>query len=95
MFLKHAIHYLLQKNHNNPYDPEYFLNYFCQNNSNFDFIKGAQCCSQDFNRTLIRNINNECINDNKNNNVYSNFKFIFNVMIIQNMKNLIIIINVY
>ena len=41
------------------YDPTTFINNFCSNNS--DFIRGTQCCSQNFIRTLIRNINNDYI----------------------------------
>jgi len=40
---------------NKNYDPTNFINYFCSLNVNF--IRGSQCCSQDFIRTLIRNIN--------------------------------------
>ena len=54
-------------------DPENFLNYFCQKNTNF--IQGAQCCSQDFIRTLIRNVNSEFLKENDNSNiVYDNLK---------------------
>ena len=38
------------------------LNIFVKLNS--DFIKGTQNCSQSFIRTLIRNINKECIDNN-------------------------------
>lgn len=41
------------------YNPENFLNNFWQ--KNYDFIKGIQCSSQDFIRTLIININSECL----------------------------------
>ncbi len=58
LYLKNAIDELL---HNKIYNPEYFLNYFCQ--KNYDFIKGIQCSSQDFIRTLIRNINSECLSE--------------------------------
>ena len=37
------------------YNPEKFINIFCK--INYDFIKGRQCCSQNFIRTVIRNIN--------------------------------------
>jgi ubiquitin C-terminal hydrolase len=37
------------------YDPTDFINCFCEQNR--DFLKGSQCCSQNFIRTLIRNIN--------------------------------------
>ena len=50
--LKKVIKSLLNKNQ---YDPTDFINYFCNNNR--DFIKGNQCCSQNFIRTLIKNIN--------------------------------------
>ena len=46
------------------YNPEDFIDYFCK--LNHDFIKGAQCCSQSFIRTLITNINQEYINKNYN-----------------------------
>ena len=42
----------------NIYDPERFIEYFCS--INYDFIKGSQACSQNFIRTLIRNINDFC-----------------------------------
>ena len=68
--LKEAIYALLNKK---IYDPENFLNYFCQKNT--DFIQGTQCCSQDFIRTLIRNVNTEFLNENDNSNiVYDNLK---------------------
>ncbi len=43
----------------NPYD---FINCFCS--KNIDFIKGTQCCSQNFIRTLIRNINDNYLSSN-------------------------------
>ena len=43
------------------FDPTNFINYFCSLNVNF--IRGSQCCSQDFIRTLIRNINDIFIRD--------------------------------
>ena len=45
----------------NIYDPEKFLNSFCKLNT--DFNKYSQNCSQSFIRTLIGNINEECINN--------------------------------
>ena len=70
IYLKDAIYTLLNKK---IYDPEKFLNYFCQNNS--DFIQGTQCCSQDFIRTLIRNVNSEFLTENDNSNiVYDNLQ---------------------
>ena len=44
------------------YDTKKFIKYFCELNS--DFIKGTQNCSQTFIRTLIGNINKECIDNN-------------------------------
>ena len=52
--IKDAIYRLLNEK---IYNPNNFINYFCSYNS--DFIRGAQCCSQNFIRTLIRNINDE------------------------------------
>ena len=40
------------------YDPEVFMDHFCK--INYDFIKGSQSCSQNFIRTVIRNIN-DCL----------------------------------
>ena len=51
--LKNAIDILLSDS--KTYYPENFIKCFCSKNSNF--IRGSQCCSQDFIRTLIRNIN--------------------------------------
>ena len=70
IYLKDAIYSLLNKK---IYNPENFLNYFCTTNS--DFIQGVQCCSQDFIRTLIRNINTDCLSENNNNSVYNNFQY--------------------
>ena len=50
--LKDAFETLLYKK---IYDPERFINYFCRVNN--DFFKGTQNCSQNFIRTVIRNIN--------------------------------------
>ena len=52
--LKNAIKSLLE---DNIYDPTNFIDYFSRHNS--DFIRGSQCCSQNFIRTLIKNINND------------------------------------
>ena len=49
--LKRGINELLNSS---IYDPTTFINNFCSNNS--DFIRGTQCCSQNFIRTLLRNI---------------------------------------
>lgn len=43
--------------HNSIYNPYEFISYFC--NKNKDFIRGMQDGSQNFIRTLIRNINEE------------------------------------
>ena len=53
----------------NLYDPEGFIEYFC--NINYDFIKGSQACSQNFIRTLIRNINDCCQKNIKINTLYN------------------------
>ena len=50
--LKNAFDVLLNQG---IYNPEKFINYFCK--INYDFIKGRQSCSQNFIRTVIRNIN--------------------------------------
>ena len=51
------------------YNPTKFIDYFCSQNS--DFIRGSQSCSQNFIRTLIRNMNIDCLYQkdtvNKNN----------------------------
>ena len=71
-YLKDAIDSLLNKK---IYDHENFLNYFCQKNTNIEFIQGIQCCSQDFIRTLIRNVNSEFLKEYDNSNiVYDNLK---------------------
>ena len=59
--LKTAFDYLLNKT---MYNPKYFINEFSKKNN--DFVFGTQCCSQNFIRTLIRNINEECIKKNLN-----------------------------
>ncbi len=51
--LKNAFNTLLSSS--KTYYPENFIKCFCS--KNVDFIRGSQCCSQDFIRTLIRNIN--------------------------------------
>ena len=65
------------------YNPKKFINCFCKLNK--DFVKGSQCCSQNFIRTIITNINKTCVdknyeivNDNnqylnKNNEEYGNY----------------------
>ena len=45
--MKEAIFSLLSKK---IYNPDKFINYFCS--KNYDFIRGSQCCSQNFIRTL-------------------------------------------
>ena len=57
--IKKAIYSLLNDKIYNPND---FMNYFCSHNS--DFIRGSQCCSQNFIRTLIRNMNLDCLSLN-------------------------------
>ena len=54
------------------YDPREFIKYFCKINT--DFTIGTQCCSQTFIRTLIGNINQECI-DNKFDLIYNNNQY--------------------
>ena len=62
--IKRAIYSLLNER---KYNPDEFMNYFCSKNS--DFIRGSQCCSQNFIRTLIRNINQDSLyQDEKVNN---------------------------
>ena len=55
--IKNAINSLLTEK---IYNPNSFIDYFCSKNS--DFIRGSQCCSQNFIRTLIRNMNLDCLN---------------------------------
>lgn len=43
------------------YNPKKFIDCFCKLNK--DFIKGSQNCSQNFIRTILRNINIECVNN--------------------------------
>jgi len=56
------------------YNPKKFINCFCKLNK--DFVKGSQCCSQNFIRTIITNINKTCVDKNyeivKDNNQYLN-----------------------
>ena len=61
-YLKDAFDYLLNKKIT--YEPSKFIKCFSEKNN--DFILGTQCCSQNFIRTLIRNINEECIKHNYN-----------------------------
>lgn len=58
-YIKDAINSLLTEK---IYNPNKFIDYFCSQNS--DFIRGSQCCSQNFIRTLIRNMNLDCLNQN-------------------------------
>lgn len=58
-YMKDAMISLLSKK---IYNPDKFIGYFCSNNS--DFIRGSQCCSQNFIRTLIRNMNSDCLSQN-------------------------------
>ena len=51
--LKNAFETLLSNS--KLYYPNTFIKCFCSKNT--DFVRGSQCCSQDFIRTLIRNIN--------------------------------------
>lgn len=39
------------------YDPSTFVKYFCSKNK--DFLIGEQCCSQNFIRTVLNNVNDE------------------------------------
>ena len=59
ILLKEAFSTLLKKDIFYPYNPGIFIDSFSKLNP--DFVIGAQCCSQNFIRTLIRNINKECI----------------------------------
>ena len=68
-YLRKTIKKLLNKN---VYDPKEFIKYFCEINT--DFTIGTQCCSQTFIRTLIGNINQECI-DNKFDLIYNNNQY--------------------
>lgn len=43
------------------YNPTDFIKFFCKRNK--DYIEGAQCCSQSFIRTLIKNINQDILID--------------------------------
>ena len=55
-YIKDAINSLLTQK---IYNPTKFMDYFCSKNS--DFIRGSQCCSQNFIRTLIRNMNSDSL----------------------------------
>ena len=55
-YIKNALDSLLSKN---MFDPRSFMDHFCSRNS--DFIRGAQCCSQNFIRTVITNINKDLL----------------------------------
>jgi ubiquitin C-terminal hydrolase len=72
--LKNAFNTLLGDS--KTYYPDSFIKCFCSNNS--DFIRGSQCCSQDFIRTLIRNINDVYLSYEKDkidkNNEYNPLK---------------------
>lgn len=63
--LNDAINTLL---HNSIYNPYEFISYFC--NKNKDFIRGMQNCSQNFIRTLIRNINEEILQNERLNSEF-------------------------
>ena len=67
--LKDAFNTLLYKK---IYDPSDFIKYFSK--INIDFVVGTQCCSQNFIRTLIRNINEESIN-NRFDLIYGNEQY--------------------
>ena len=55
------------------YEPSRFINSFCS--KNYDFIKGSQCCSQNFIRTLIRNINDCYLSNKKIEKIFSNEEY--------------------
>lgn len=57
--IKNALNSLLSKN---MFDPRSFMDHFCSRNS--DFIRGAQCCSQNFIRTVITNMNKDLLYSN-------------------------------
>ena len=82
--IKDAIYSLLTKK---MYNPTNFIDYFCRKNK--DFIRGNQCCSQNFIRTLIRNMNLDCLNqkDTVNKNAQQNMKnFYIIIKYIQNQR---------
>ena len=54
------------------YNPLKFINCFCKLNSNF--VKGSQCCSQNFIKTIIKNINKVCV-EKKYELVYENEQY--------------------
>jgi len=66
--IKRAVYSLLN---DKIYNPNTFMDYFCSKNS--DFIKGSQCCSQNFIRTLIRNINQDSLNQGEK--IYKNTQY--------------------
>ena len=66
-YIKDAIYSLLT---NEFYDPSRFIDYFCS--QNLDFVKGIENCSQTFIRTLINNINSDCLKYKDNNIVLKN-----------------------
>ena len=68
-YMKDAIYTLLTKE---LYDPKFFMEYFCNKNS--DFIRGSQCCSQNFIRTLIRNMNSDSLMQSDSVNQNYNYK---------------------
>lgn len=67
-YIKKAVYSLLN---DKIYNPDNFMNYFCSKNS--DFIRGSQCCSQNFIRTLIRNINQDSLNQGEK--IYKNTQY--------------------
>ena len=66
-YIKEAIYSL---ENNNFYNPIRFIDYFCS--QNFDFVKGIENCSQTFIRTLINNMNSDCLKYKDINLVYEN-----------------------
>ena len=54
------------------YNPKKFIEYFCYINSDFNI--GSAGCSQNFIRTLIRNINSDCLFQNGT-NITKNFNY--------------------
>ena len=59
-YIKEAISSLLKQE--KIYNPKNFIDYFCSINS--DFIIGSAGCSQNFIRTIIRNMNSDCLIQN-------------------------------
>lgn len=68
-YIKNALNSLLSKN---MFDPRSFMDHFCSRNS--DFIRGAQCCSQNFIRTVIANMNKDLLYSNSE-NVNENYQY--------------------